>query len=305
MSTLRRKNRVVDEAFLLSLEALDLYIRKIMSGRFGGTRRSYGAGSSCEFLDYRDYVLGDDLRTIDWNLFGRLGKYYVKRYTDERQQETVVYLDASRSMAEDASGQKALTALRLAAAVGYLSVQSMDRVSFRLLREGACFDLCGSVMGREGFYRAGEALESVAFAGEVQLGAAIRADPAPGYDNGLSVIISDFLTDSNWKSGVDYLLSRKRQAALLHLVTPEEAAPRYRGPASLLDCEASLENDRRHLRLSIDRIALKAYQETFTAFQQDMRSFCVSRDAALLTVRTDRPLSEAFIRNGLQEELLR
>ena len=80
MSGIRKKRRVMDETFLSSLETLDLYIHKLMSGRFGGVRRSYGAGSSCEFLDYREYAPGDDLRRIDWNLVGRLDKYYIKRF---------------------------------------------------------------------------------------------------------------------------------------------------------------------------------------------------------------------------------
>ena len=305
MSVLRKKRRVLDEQFLSSLETLDLFIHKLMSGRFGGVRRSYGAGSSCEFLDYREYAPGDDLRRIDWSLVGRLEKYYIKRFVDERQQETHIYLDLSRSMEADAAGQKAVTALRAAAALGYLSVQNMDRAAYRLLRGEACDDLCGAIMGREAFYKAAEALEDIVFSGADQMGQAVRNDPMPGYDDGLSILISDFLTDSDWRSAVDYLLSRKREVALIRIITPEEAEPLYVGPSALMDCEALSDSDRRNLRLSIDRAALRAYHQALQDYDADMRAFCVSRGVALVTLRTDLPVADALIRQGFSAELLR
>ena len=295
----------MDEAFLSSLETLDLYIHKLMSGRFGGVRRSYGAGSSCEFLDYREYAPGDDLRRIDWNLVGRLDKYYIKRFVDERQQETHIYLDLSRSMDADPAGQKAVAALQAAAALGYLSVQNMDRAAYRLLRGAACDDLCGAIMGREAFYKAAEALEEVSFSGVDQIDEAVRNDPLPGYDDGLSILISDFLTDSNWRSAVDYLLSRKREVALIRLVTREETEPLYVGPSALMDCEALEENDSRNLRLVVDRAALRAYRKSLQDYEKEMRAFCVSRGVPMLTLRADLPVADALIRQGFYEELIR
>ena len=304
MSIARKKRRIMDEAFLSSLETLDLFIHKLMSGRFGGVRRSYGAGSSCEFLDYREYVPGDDLRRIDWNLVGRLDKYYIKRFVDERQQETHIYLDLSRSMDGDAAGQKAVAALQIAAALGYLSVQNMDRAAYRLLRGEKCQDLCGAIMGREAFYKAAEALEDLQFFGEDHLDAAVRGDPFPGYDDGLSILISDFLTDSNWRSAVDYLLSRKRQVALIRLLTQEEADPLYVGPSALMDCEAPEEKDGRNLCLSLDRAAHRAYRQALQGFDRDMRAFCASRGVALVTLRADQPVADSLIRQGFSAELI-
>lgn len=305
MSLMLKNNKVIDEAFLLSLETLDLYIRKLMKGRFGGMRRSYGAGSSCEFLDYQEYMPGDDLRRIDWNLVARLDRYYVKRFVDERQQETHIYLDTSRSMCADATGHKALTALRMSMALAYLSVRNMDRVAWRLLCGSVCKDLCGSVTGLEGFYRCAEKLEGIAFSGAVQLDEAICADPLPGYDDGLSVIISDFMTASNWKSAVDYLLGQKREVALIQVLAPEEADPRLAGPCALMDSEAADPTDNRHMHLNINRLALRAYQQAFSSYQQDLAAFCASRGIAVLTVRTDEPVEDTLIRYGFQAGLIR
>ena len=121
--------QVLDGAFLSMLEARDLQIRNPMNGLFGGNRRSKAYGSSAEFADFRDYTPGDDLRRIDWNLYARFEKLMLKLFVDERQLHHKIYLDASASM-DWGEPNKADVALKLAAALGFLSVQAMDRVSF-------------------------------------------------------------------------------------------------------------------------------------------------------------------------------
>lgn len=300
-----RNRKIVDTAFLASLETLDLYIRTIMSGRFGGSRRAKGYGSSCEFADYREYTPGDDLRRLDWNLVGRLEKYYIKQFVDERQMETHVYLDMSASMDADAEGIKATAALQLASAVGYLSVQNMDRVAFRLLEGACCRDLCGAIMGREAFYGAAEQLAGLTFAGEDKLDQAIMNDPEAGYNNGISIIISDFLTDSDWKSAVDYLLNKHREVALIQVLSPQEENPMYTGALSLLDSEAAMPEDKRHMRLSVDRGALRAYQQALSAMRHDMQHFCDARNISYLSICGNEPVENILIKKGFMAGLIR
>ena len=289
--------KILDSAFLDAMDTLDLYVHQLKSGHYSGARRSRAYGSSPEFADYRDYIPGDDLRRIDWNLAGRFDKYYIKRFIDEKQGRNRVYLDMSASMGLDS--QKRMTALRLAAALGYLSVSNMDCVSYRLLQGSRCVDLCGSIIGRESYYGAVRKLEETSFAGTADLGAAIMSDPNAGFDDGVSYIISDFLTDSDWKSAVDHLVGRKREVALIQVLTPQELNPQAGGARNFCDAETGA-----HMRVDVNRDALMAYQQAVEYFMNDIRQFCVSRGVPFMTVRSDERVEEVLVTRGCVEELI-
>ena len=295
-------SKILDGAFLDSLDTLDLYVHQMTKGHFSGARRSPAYGSSPEFADYRDYVQGDDLRRIDWNLAGRFDKYYIKRFIDEKQGRNCIYLDQSASMG--IPQEKGLMALRLAAALGYLSVSNMDCVSIRLLRGDACVNLSGSIIGREGFYSAVRQLEETAFAGDTDLGAAIRNDMSPGFDDGVTYIISDFLTDSDWKGAVDYLRGRRREVALIHVLSPEEMEPAYSGSHCFCDAEIARGEGAR-VNVHVDRSALAAYRQALEGFIGDIRRFCASRGVPFMTVRSDERVEEVLLTKGCVEELIR
>lgn len=297
------EGKILDGALLDALDTLDLYAHQAKSGHFSGTRRSLAYGSSPEFADYRDYVQGDDLRRIDWNLAGRFDKYYIKRFIDEKQGRNRVYLDQSASMGVGTG--KGMMALRLAAALGYLSVSNMDCVSYRLLRGRTSEDLCGSIAGRERFYAAIRKLETVAFAGETDLGAAIRSDTGAGFDDGVSYIISDFLTDSDWKGAVDVLLGRRREVAVIQVLSPEEMAPVFHGSHTFSDVESLRAGDGKRVSVEVNREALAAYQRALNDFLKDIRRFCASRGVPFMTVRSDERIEDVLLARGCVEELIR
>ena len=291
------KARILDGAFLDALETLDLNVRQMKSGNYSGARRSRAYGSSPEFADYRDYVPGDDLRRIDWNAAGRFDKYLIKRFMDEKQGRNCVYLDTSASMGF--GGEKGFVSLRLAAALGYLSVANMDSVSFRLLSGKSCVDLCGRISGREAFLRAGNRLEEVQFSGETDIGACIRNDVNPGTDDGVTYIISDLLTESDWRGAIDLLLSRRREVALIQVLTPQELNPQAGGARNFCDAETGA-----HMRVDVNRDALMAYQQAVEYFLSDIRQFCVSRGVPFMTVRSDERVEEVLVTRGCVEELI-
>ena len=294
--------RILDGAFLDALETLDLNVRQLKSGSYSGARRSRAYGSSPEFADYRDYVPGDDLRRIDWNAAGRFDKYLIKRFMDEKQGRNCIYLDTSASMGF--GGEKGFAALRLAAALGYLSVSNMDSVSLRLLSGSRCRELGGRVSGREAFLRLGEQMDTVQFAGDADLGACIRSDPNPGGDDGVTYIISDFLTDSDWRGAVDLLLSRRREVALIQVLSPEELNPELSGRYTFCDLE---EKDARASRitLDVDRDVLRAYRETVKQFLAEIRGFCTSRDVPYLLMQSSERAEDVLRTRGCMEELIR
>ena len=294
--------RILDGAFLDALETLDLNVRQMKSGNYSGARPSRAYGSSPEFADYRDYVPGDDLRRIDWNAAARFDKYLIKRFIDEKQGRNCVYLDTSASMGIPT--EKGFTALRLAAALGYLSVANMDSVSFRLLSGRRCAELCGRASGREAFLRAGEQLDAVQFLGSADLNACIRHDANPGTDDGVTYIISDLLTDSDWRGAIDMLLSRKREVALIQVLSPEELDPQLSGRYTFCDAEETGARASR-VTLDVDRDVLRAYRETVERFLAEIRRFCASRAVPYLLVRSDERVEEVLRTRGCVEELIR
>lgn len=294
--------RILDGAFLDALETLDLNVRQMKSGNYSGARRSRAYGSSPEFADYREYMPGDDLRRIDWNAAGRFDKYLIKRFIDEKQGRNCVYLDTSASMG--LPGEKGFAALRLAAALGYLSVANMDSVSFRLLSGKRCMDVCGRVNGREAFLWAGERLNDVQFSGGTDLNACIRGDMSPGADDGVSYIISDLLTDSDWRGAVDLLLSRRREVALIQVLSPQELEPTLSGRHTFCDAEEAGARASR-ITLDVDRDALKAYRETVSCFLADVRSFCASRAVPYLLMQSSERAEDVLRTRGCMEELIR
>ena len=216
--------KIIDDNFLNRLERAALYVRKDMHGFFGGNHHTRFYGSTLEFADFREYILGDDIRRIDWNLFSRFEKYFLRLFVDERQMHIQTFLDCSASM-QKTDSDKALYAMRVAAAIGYLSVLNMDRTSIRLIKGDVAEDLCGTITGKTSFFRGIAKFDELKFDGESDLENAIIKCPSPGTNNGLTVIISDFLTDSNWKKAVDYLRFHKRQVLLIQVLSPSDVNP--------------------------------------------------------------------------------
>ena len=294
--------RVIDDGFISMLEGRDLCIRQHLDGLFGGNRRSDSYGSSAEFADYRPYIPGDDLRRIDWNLYGRFDKLYLRLFTDERQQHHRIYLDTSASM-DWGEPNKADWMLKLAASLGFLGIQAMDRVSFYAIRGGSCVDLCRSVMGREAFYQAAETLNHLSFYEESDLGTAIFEAEDIGKKDGLSIIISDFLTDSDWKKAVDRLLSVGREVLLIQVLSEDELDPLLNGKVFLMDAEAEHDEDDRNERMEITRDSFRAYAKALAWHQKELQTFCASRNVTFLSfcskIPTEKLLFEKFAEAGL------
>ena len=189
-------------------------------------------------------------------------------------------------------------------ALGYLSVCNMDSVSFRLLSGTRCTELCARISGRESFLRAGEKLDALQFAGETDLYACIRNDPNPGADDGVTFILSDLLTDSDWRAAVDLLLSRRREVMLIQVLSPAELDPQLSGRHTFCDAEETGARASR-LTMDVDRDALRAYRETVRQFLAETRRFCTSRAVPYMLMRSDERAEEALRTKGCMEELIR
>lgn len=283
------KSAYLNDEFFSRLETLALNLRADLNGYFGGKHFVRSYGQTVEFADYREYQLGDDIRRIDWNLFSRFEKYFIRLFTDERQMDVQIFLDCSASMGKE-NRAKAEYAVSVAAALGFLSVHNMDKVSFKLIKEDAVEDPFGTIIGKNSFFRAISLLENLDFSDDADISQAVSSCANTGSNNGLSVIISDFLTRKDWKKAVDYLTYKKRQVLAIQLLSPEEEEPTYSGRVSLIDVESGDLADPRNMKLRITRSLQLAYQEALKDMKADIKSFCASRGADFISVTTDKPV---------------
>ena len=293
------KGTVLNDAFFSRLETLALEMRPDLAGFFGGKHLVRTYGQTVEFADYREYQLGDDIRRIDWNLYSRFEKYFLKLFTDERQMHTQIFIDCSASMGKD-NPEKAEYAVAVAAALGYLSVHNMDKVSFKLIKGEKSEDPFGTIVGKRAFFNAISQIEELEFEGESDIREAVVGTPNTGSNDGLTVIISDFFTDSDWKKAVDYLCYKKRQVLLMQVLTPEEVDPSYTGRVHLIDLESETVEDARNMKIKIDRASQVAYEEAMSEIREDLHSFCNSRGAMYATVCTDQPIEKALFKELLK-----
>ena len=296
------KGSYLNDEFFSRLETLALNLRADLAGFFGGKHLVRTYGQTVEFADYREYMLGDDIRRIDWNLYSRFEKHFLKLFTDERQMHVRIFLDCSASMGRT-NPQKGNYAVATAAAIGFLAVHNMDKVSFQLMRGGAAENPFGTIIGKNGFFRAIGELENLVFEGETDIASAVTGCADAGSNDGLTVIISDFMTELDWKKAVDYLCYKKRQVILIQVLSPEEADPSYNGRVNLIDAESEGLEDGRNMKLRITRSLLSAYEEALRDMIGDIRSFATSRGVDFITVQTDQ--TDRPIERMLFQELLK
>lgn len=279
---------VVDEALLEQIELVQLLLKNNVAGRFGGVHKSKTFGSSCEFADIRDYIPGDDITKIDWNAFARFNKLYLKLYLDERQVHTRIYIDASRSMGYGKGGKDA-QALRLAAALAYISICEMDRVSIYLIREKNLEPVIENMLGREAYFNNITKLNDVVFEGDSYISEAILPSTV-GYGDGMSVIISDFLTDNDFEQGIDRLVSKKRDVLCLQVLSEDELNTKARGKMHFYDSE----NSDRFFRKNINRDIVRAYKSALEFIVDSLRNMCLSRGADYALVSAEDSLQDVF-----------
>ena len=289
------KSSYLNDEFFSRLETLALELRADLAGFFGGKHLVKTYGQTVEFADYREYMLGDDIRRIDWNLYSRFEKFFIKMFTDERQMHTQVFLDCSASMGKD-NPTKSAYAVGVAAALGYLSVHNMDKVSYKLMMGNKAEDPFGTIVGKRAFFNAISRLDNQVFDGESDMKSAIINTPNPGNNDGLTVIISDFFTESDWKSAIDFLCYKKRQVLLVQVLTPEEVNPYYTGRVNLIDSESVDISDDKNMKINVDRAFLNAYSQAMLEHTNDLKHFCNSRGASFVTVCTDEPIERALFK---------
>lgn len=283
---------VIDEAFLAELESLQTLLKNNVAGMFGGNHQSKNFGSSCEFADYRDYVPGDDITKIDWNVYARFDKLYQKLYLDERQMHTRIYIDASRSM-QHGTPEKAEQAIKMAAAFAYLSVNEMDKVSIYAIHGDRVDEIISGIVGKDSYLNYINKLNEIEFTDEVSISEAILSSAKIGMGDGYSILISDFLTDEDYERAIDRFAERKRDILCLQILSREEINPQIRGKMHLFDAE----NVQDFFRKKIDKDRIEAYKAALKHVIERIKTYCESRGGHYMFISADEKLGDVFFGN--------
>ncbi|MFN2271743.1 MAG: DUF58 domain-containing protein [Anaerolineae bacterium] len=287
--------------FLAKLDRLALVARRVRAGQTAGERRSTKRGTSVEFADYRDYTQGDDLRRVDWNVYARLERPYVKLFEEEEDLAVHVLLDGSGSMAwggESAAGDKRevidenkwACARRLAAALGYVALTSGDRLAVANLKSQIPNSKFGPVRGRGHVLRLFDWLEEVGAEGTTDLSAALRSYAVSGGRAGLVVLISDLFSPAGYAEGLTALSARGHEVAIVHVLSPDEVEPPLGGDLRLLDVETGEPQE-----VTIDGGMRALYRRRLEEWQGEIRATCRARDVHYVPIVTDTPFDRVVL----------
>ena len=276
---------VFDEAFLRQLERLLLLMRSPVRGGLKGGRRSVKRGQSVEFADYREYALGDDLRQLDWNVYARLEKLFVKLFIEEEDVTVTLLLDASASMASGRP-EKLLFAKRAAAALGYIALASEDRVTVSVIA-GRASRRRGGLRGSGRVFRLLSDLSAVEPAvGPTDLVAAARHAAAQLTGRGVVVLLSDLL-DPAADRVIRELAATGSELVIIHVLSPDELDPALEGDLRLVDSETGDRVD-----VTADLGTLDAYKTRLAAWKQGFADLAARRRASYVDLSSDTNLAE-------------
>lgn len=283
---------LLDESTLRKLSQLTLAASRLRSGAIKGERRSSKRGSSVEFADYRNYTPGDDLRRLDWNIYARLERPFIKLLEEEEDLAVHLLLDGSKSMdwppEADSALHKFRYALRMAAGLGAVSLAAGDSLSVGLLQNGRVTAEFGPTRGQAALPRLFRFLESVQPDGETHLEAALKAYFLTPRRPGLVIFISDFLDGT--QENLLRPLRHPHEAALLHILSPDELDPPLAGDLQLVDVETGSSQD-----VSLDGSLRSLYRQRVQGWIQAIQSNCRKQGLRYLNIVTNRPWEQVIL----------
>jgi len=298
MASATTYNELLDPEFMNRLERLDIVSRKIFAGRMKGERRSKRKGQSVEFADYRNYVVGDDLRFLDWNIYGRLEKLFIKLFFEEEDLHVSILLDYSKSM-DFGNPAKAIYAKRVAAALAYIGLVNYNRVTLCGYSDRFGPEQAG-VRGRHLISKVLNCLVNLEPAGAGNMTAACRHFAIRHPQRGIVVVLSDFMDKGGYEEGLRYLLGRHYDLYAIQLLSPQEIKPDLAGDLRLRDVE-----DDDIAEVTISRALLNRYKQNLNAYCGQLQEYCTRRGITYLFTSTEVPFDQLVLTYLRKRGLLR
>jgi uncharacterized protein (DUF58 family) len=269
----RKLTELLDPKFMARLDSLDVLSRKILLGKLQGERRSKRRGQSVEFADHRPYVVGDDLRFVDWNIYGRLNQLFLKLFLEEQDLTVHILADASASMGFG-DPSKDRFAKRLTAALGYISLVNNNRLTISLFADGVRAGL-ENMRGRNYISRMAELLLTTDCDGFSDFEKTCRDVAAGRIGTGVTIVISDFLFKQGYESALRRLIGPGCDLYAIQVLCPQEISPELMGDLKLLDIE-----DADPAEITVSSALMKYYKRNLAAYCNELHDFCTHRGVA-------------------------
>lgn len=291
--------------FMHQLDRLDVMSRKILRGSQQGERRTKKKGQSVEFADYRNYVDGDDLRFVDWNLYMRLDKLFIRLFMEEEDLSVSLVLDVTGSM-DYGEPNKLDYAKKLCAALGYISMTHHNRTSFFTVADG----LLDSAQGMRGRRPIPQMLEFLNRQQAIPPDAKRPGDMTSAFKSlalanqrpGVTIVVSDFWDKGELGDAMRYLAGDKRDTYLIHLLSPQEVDPlkgKVIGDLRLTDLE-----DGDVAEVSVSPALIKKYKATLQAYCNHIKDQAHRRGLSYMISETDVPFETLVLKYLRQRGLL-
>ncbi|MFG0331139.1 MAG: DUF58 domain-containing protein [Phycisphaerales bacterium] len=285
-------DELIDSELMTKLNQLDVVSRKIFLGKLQGERRSKRRGQSVEFADYRNYVPGDDLRYIDWNVYGRLDVLFLKLFLEEEDLSLHIVVDVSKSM-DYGDPSKFVFAQRLAMALGYIGLVNYNRVTLAAFGAGLV-DRLPNLRGRRKTQDIGQWLLNLEPGDDTDFEPAMKTLALSRQGRGVMVIISDFLFKRGYEKGLRYLQGGGYDTFVIQALSPQEIDPAATGALSgdlkLVDVE-----DGHEAEVTLSAAVIKRYKENLNAYCGALRDYCVRRSMTHMTLRTDMSMETLLL----------
>jgi uncharacterized protein (DUF58 family) len=286
---------------LRRLEQFQLLAAQRAKSSARGERRSRARGQSVEFADHRNYVPGDDFRYLDWNLYGRLEKLFLKLYEEERELPVRIFLDASESMSFG-EPRKFDFARQIAAAVGYVALCGFDRVSIYPFpdnpAEAAVRGALRAVRGRKSALNFFQNITKISSGGGANFNECLKRGAMEARQAGVAMVLSDFLDPAGYEQGLSSLVARGFQVSAVQILSPEELSPGTYGDLRLVDAESGSVQE-----VTFGKYRQNAYEQMVQNFCQKLREYCQTRGINFFVAPSNTSLEELLLKQLRQSEV--
>jgi uncharacterized protein (DUF58 family) len=279
---------LLDPEFLARLEQLELVSRKIFLGRMKGERRSKKKGQSVEFADYRNYVIGDDLRFLDWNLFARLDRLFIRLFMEEEDLHVYILIDNSLSM-DFGTPSKLRYAKQVAAALGFIGLVNMDRVVIEAFNDRLVQSM-PAARGRRSLWRLMDFLQKLEPAGPSDMRKSLKTFSIKSSGKGIVILLSDLMDKGGYEDALRYLVARQLDIYVIQILSQEEIEPEIVGDLRLVDIE-----DDDVAEITVSSPLLKRYKQNLAAYRASLHEFCTRRAISYLFTSNQVPFDRLVL----------
>jgi uncharacterized protein (DUF58 family) len=292
-TTAPKSDLLLDPAFMARLDQLDIMSRKLLAGKLKGERRSKRRGQSVEFADYRNYTIGDDLRFVDWNIYARLDRLFLKLFLEEEDLSLYILLDISKSC-DFGAPPKAIYLKQVAAALGYIGLVNYNRVQICAMSDGIVAET-GALRGRRRVAPMIDFIDKLVPQGTSNFAESCKRFAMTNRHKGVCVVLSDFFVKEGFEAGLRYIAGGKYDLFCVQVLSPQEINPDLVGDLKLRDME-----DDDMAEVSITQPLIAQYKKNLNAYCLSLKEYLTRRGGTYLFSSTAVPF-DTLVLNYLRE----